>query len=426
MRDKARYKILMVAPTSFFSDYGAHVRPLEEICALQAMGHKVVVCTYGSGNDVPGVDIRRATMTGRSQVSIGSSKRKMVYDIMLFLRTLRMAWAFRPDIIHAHLHEGALIAQCVRLLYPLHRAPVIFDYQGSLTAEMVDHRFMRKTSVFYRPFRWLETVIDRLSGAIIASSHNAAAKLRQDYHVRVERIFTIGDGVDTTRFRPPATDDEQQAIAELRASLGIPADRKVIAYLGKLAPYQGTDLLLEAAKLMLPAHPDYHFLIMGYPGADDYRRLAEYMGIGDHVTFSGRVPYLEAHRYLALGDIAVAPKLSETEGAGKIANYMAMALPTVTFDTPVGREFLGDLGYYAPATTAEALAATLEQAMADPNRVERGLALRRKAMVERSWQRAAKDIVSVYRMARARQFTLLDRWRTQTHPLPTIKGEPGD
>ncbi len=422
---KEKLKILMIAPTSFFSDYGAHVRPYEEIIALQAQGHQVVVCTYGSGNPVPGVDIRRAKLTGRSQVSIGSSKRKMLFDILLFFRTLWTAWSFRPDIIHAHLHEGALIGHFTRLFYPLHNAPVIFDYQGSLTAEMVDHRFMRKSSRFYKPFRLLETFIDRLSGAIIASSHNAASLLRQEYHVRAERIFTIGDGVDTSRFCPP-TGAAQAEVAVLRASLGIPAERKVFVYLGKLAPYQGTDLLLEAAKLLLPDHPDYHFLVMGYPGADDYRRLAEYLGLGAHVTFTGRIPYAEAHRYLAIGDVAVAPKLSETEGAGKIANYMATALPTVTFDTPVGREFLGDQGYYPVSTDAAALAATLDAAMCDPQRVQRGLALRRKAIMERSWQRAAKDIVSVYQMARAQQFTMLDRLRTQPHSLPSAKGKPGE
>ena len=41
-----------------------------------------------------------------------------------------------------------------------------------------------------------------------------------------------------------------------------------------------------------------------------------------------------------LGDVAVAPKMSETEGAGKIVNYLAMGLPVVTFDTQVSRRKL--------------------------------------------------------------------------------------
>ena len=38
--------------------------------------------------------------------------------------------------------------------------------------------------------------------------------------------------------------------------------------------------------------------------------------------------------------MAAAPKMSRTEGNGKIANYMAMGLPTVAFETPVAREIL--------------------------------------------------------------------------------------
>ena len=41
------------------------------------------------------------------------------------------------------------------------------------------------------------------------------------------------------------------------------------------------------------------------------------------------------------------PMVSGPEGSGKLLNYMAMALPTVSFDMPVNREYLGDLGVYA-------------------------------------------------------------------------------
>ncbi len=58
------------------------------------------------------------------------------------------------------------------------------------------------------------------------------------------------------------------------------------------------------------------------------------------VAFTGKIPYDRAPEYLAFGDVAVAPKLSATEGSGKILNYMAMGLPVVAYDTPVSREYL--------------------------------------------------------------------------------------
>ncbi len=53
------YRILMIAPTSFFGDYGCHVRILEETLALQKLGHRVRIVTYNRGRDVPGVELER-------------------------------------------------------------------------------------------------------------------------------------------------------------------------------------------------------------------------------------------------------------------------------------------------------------------------------------------------------------------------------
>ena len=99
---------------------------------------------------------------------------------------------------------------------------------------------------------------------------------------------------------------------------------------------------------------------------------------------------------MALGDVAVAPKLSATEGSGKILNYMAMGLPTVAFDTPVSREYLQDLGIYATPGDPVSLAQALERGLeyADGNRY--GHELRRLAMDTYSWDKAAETILQAY------------------------------
>ena len=48
-------KVLMIAPTSFFSDYGGHIRILEETLALQERGHQITIATYYKGRDLPGI-----------------------------------------------------------------------------------------------------------------------------------------------------------------------------------------------------------------------------------------------------------------------------------------------------------------------------------------------------------------------------------
>jgi glycosyltransferase involved in cell wall biosynthesis len=183
----------------------------------------------------------------------------------------------------------------------------------------------------------------------------------------------------------------------LKATLGIPAERPVVVYLGLLTDYQGTDKLLYAAAELRRRSVDVHFLIMGYPGVGRYHQMAMDLGLGDWVTFTGRIAYEQAPQHLALGDIAVAPKLSATEGSGKILNYMAMELPTVAFDVPVSREFLDDLGTYAEPGSPHSLADSMQSLLADPALAHSlGQRLRQRAAEHYSWEQAGLHIVSVY------------------------------
>jgi glycosyltransferase involved in cell wall biosynthesis len=240
-------------------------------------------------------------------------------------------------------------------------------------------------------------VVDRKSRVILTSSHNAGDLLVTEFGCLAERVQTVPDGVDAEAFYPPA-EGEKKSLAERRASLKIPPGRKVVVYLGLLAGYQGTDALLEAAAKLLQVRDDVHLLIMGFPSVECYRHKAQQLGIASHTTFTGKIPYDQARNYLALGDVAVAPKLSATEGSGKILNYMAMGLPTVAFETPVSREYLGAEGIYAARGNAASLAEALLFSLSDQNVAGRGKVLRRMAIDAHTWDHAAQTIVGAYRL----------------------------
>ncbi len=383
----------MIAPTSFFADYGCHVRILEEARGLQGRGHRVTICTYHNGGPVADLTIRRSLgPPGPRRAVVGSSRHKLYLDAALSLRTVATALTTRPDIIHAHLHEGAIIGG---VLSRLLRRPLLFDYQGSLTAEMIDHGFLKRESPIHGPTRLLEGLANRAAAAIVTSTRNAATVLERDFGLAGERVSTVADGVDTGRFRPGLLMRAERDAR--RATYGIGPDRKVIVYLGLLAPHQGTGLLLEAARLVVAQEPRAFFLIGGFPGNEDYRRQAEALGLGAHTSFPGRVPYGEAETFLALGDIAISPKRSETEGNGKLYNYAAMGLPTIAFDTPANREILADLAFYPAARTPEALADALLPTIRRPHEaLGRGRALRERAIQHLSWPARLDELLRVY------------------------------
>jgi len=399
--EKRSLRVLMIAPTSFFADYGCHVRILEEARILQKMGHRVTIVTYRNGKDVPGLDIRRTLpIPWRRDYEVGSSRHKIAFDLLLGLKTLELLVRERFDVIHAHLHEGALIGLVLGRLFGL---PVVFDFQGSLTGEMVDHKFLSEKSRLFAPFLRLETWISRTAHAILTSTANAERLLVERFGCDPERVQTLPDSVNPDVFRPADTYPPGE-LDGLRRSLGIPAERRLIVYLGLLAEHQGTSHLLRAMHLLLQQRQDVHLLLMGFPGEVVYHRQAHDLGIGGFVTLTGRIPYPDAPRYLALGDIAVAPKLSATEGAGKLLNYMAVGLPTVAFDTPVAREYLGAEGVYARrgdvSSLAEELGRTLLAAEGSgQTRPDTGRLLRQRAARLFGWDLSGRQIVATHRNA---------------------------
>jgi len=379
----------------FFADYGCHVRILEEAVILRTLGHRVTILAYPNGNDVAGLDVRRCWgVPFNYRVIVGSSRHKLYLDVMLAIKALGHVLRHRPHIIHAHLHEGGLLGS---FLSKLTGAPLVFDFQGSLTSEMVDHHFLSEDSWAYTPLLWLETHINRAASVVLTSSQHAADLLQRKFGVPEGRIYPTPDCVNAGTFSPTVLSGLEKE--ELKHKLGVPPGKQVIVYLGLLAEYQGTGLLLEALGQLKQERDDFHLLLMGYPSVEHYRGRAADLGVSDVVTFTGRIPYQDAPRYLALGDLAVAPKISATEGSGKILNYMSMALPTAAFDTPVSREYLGDWGQYAAHRTPPALAGTLRRMldMPVPERVALGQRLRERAQALFSWEQVGEHLVAVYR-----------------------------
>ncbi len=393
-KGKRPFRILMIAPTSFFSEYGGHIRIYEETRALQELGHEVTIVTYYKGNDIPGFDIRRtAPLPWHTDYEVGSSRHKIAFDVYLSVQSLIEGLRVRPDVIHGHMHEGALIGG---ILSRLLKVPLVFDFQGSLSAEMVDHNFLDKNGRFYPIVHRLERFINRrLSHAVLTSSIQARTILTEEFDVPASRIHPLPDCADTHRFDPSKISDEEKK--RLRQYYGIPEGHVVVAYLGLLTDYQGIPHLIETAVRLKQAQEKVHFLIMGYPNVQHYRNLAEHQGVASMMTFTGKVMYNNAPTYLSIGDIAVAPKMSATEGSGKLLNYMALAQPVVAYESPVHREYLDQWGVYAPLGDIACLTESIASLLHNPERRQiLGNNLRQRALSQYSWTQAGKRIETIY------------------------------
>ncbi len=59
-RPATSLRVLKIAPTQFFADYGCHVRILEETLAIRRLGARAAICAYPGGRAPEGLDVRRA------------------------------------------------------------------------------------------------------------------------------------------------------------------------------------------------------------------------------------------------------------------------------------------------------------------------------------------------------------------------------
>lgn len=393
MSDK-KLKILVVAPTPFFSDRGTHIRILEEALALEKRGHEIKIATYHIGFDLPAsletnIDVRRIRrlLFWYKKLEAGPDWQKIILDLLLIKKTFFLARTWRPDVIHGHLHEGALIGWIVQKVLFWHKVKLVGDFHGSLTKEMVSHAYLRATGL-QKIFQMIERFIDNLGDRAVASSWDNADEINS---VRTKnKVVTILDGTRLSMF------ENLPDAAVLRREYHVPEDKILITYTGALIPNKGIRLLLEAVPLVCEKYPQAHFVIAGFP-VDQVSNYLQQAIFQRHTTVISPLPYFSLPRILCMSDIGVDPKEATTrQASGKALQYMGAGLPIACFDTQNNREYLAEGGVYAAQSTVEGLSAAIGQLIeSEELRREKG-AINRKRAEKFSWEHSAEELEEIY------------------------------
>ena len=303
--------ILIVAPCAFPLDRGTPIR-IERLATLMSEQYDVHVATFHQGREknLPFTVHRIPKLPFDLTKSSGATFGKFICDIFLLFLVLWLVPRQRIRLVDGHLHEGALIAIIARFFY---RVPALYNSHGTLAAEMIASGIFSAKSLGARFFQWLEDWIERSVDLILAQS-----TMRRDAFLRKgippERIVLVEDAPLFEGYEDAKPD------LELRSRFA-PAGNPIVIYTGELMQYQGVDMLFDSLPSIFSRHPEARIILFGRPG-DPYRERARSTMNAGRVFLVDDEPFERLPAYLAISDIALAPRLYAGNVPGKLPIYM--------------------------------------------------------------------------------------------------------
>jgi len=100
-----------------------------------------------------------------------------------------------------------------------------------------------------------------------------------------------------------------------KEELGLPADAKVLIFLGRISVEKNLDELIDCFAEYIKTHDNVYLLTVGDgPYKDNLIKKVEKTGVGDRVIVHDGVPHTEIRKYYNAADVFVSASLSETQG----------------------------------------------------------------------------------------------------------------
>jgi glycosyltransferase involved in cell wall biosynthesis len=210
--------------------------------------------------------------------------------------------------------------------------------------------------------RWLKRVVMGLGiDVCVLVSLNLRDAISAAGFVGLGNTRVIYNGIDMRKY-------ERQPQGRFRAELGLGASAKLAVSIGNIRPAKGYDVLIRAASLLLPRHPDLHFVIAGHVKNDLMRELTSLMvelGVQERMHFLGFVRNTAA--LLSEADVFVLSSTSEGFSLSTV-EALACAVPAVLTRCG-GPEEIATHGEHALMVApgdSSALAGAIDTALNDP------------------------------------------------------------
>jgi glycosyltransferase involved in cell wall biosynthesis len=261
--------------------------------------------------------------------------------------------------------------------------PIPIDRDLALTqASNLSERFKLKR---WYSFCTMQNLVSRRIERVITVSQSSADAIERAHKITRSKLRLVYNGVDIDLFKVNGG-----VIKEPNSLILVNSGEQSI---------KGVPYLLKALHL-LKDETEVKLTVVGSPTPDgQYLKLVEEYGLGDVITFTGRVTTEELVKHYLASEICVVPSLYEGFGL-PAAEAMSCRLPVITtrggaLPEVVGQD--GDAGILVPPADPDALARAIKHLLSDKNLQRKmGEAGRKRVEKNFTWEQAARRMVEVY------------------------------
>jgi glycosyltransferase involved in cell wall biosynthesis len=279
----------------------------------------VHVITYAACQPgvVRGVQIHRIPAIGAvHRIVVGPTLAKILWDVLLVLKTVSVVLRHKIDVLHGVNYEGALVGMLARWLTG---RPLVYGAVNTMGDELHTYKFIRPVKLA-RFIAWiLDHWVPRLADYVVCCTPTIHACLLR-LGVPARRVGVVNLGIDLSMFARAQCDGARQR-------MGL-CDEPLVVYTGVLNKFQRIDYLLRAMRVVVGHLPQAKLAFVRTLDDSIQRREVEQMaraeGLTDSVIFPDVIRLGDLPAYIAAADTTAVPRPDCPGVPVKLLNFMAV------------------------------------------------------------------------------------------------------
>lgn len=325
----------------------AHVYDLSKMLIKKGYTVHVVTCSFPGAADyevVDGVHVHRFDAYEIPAPEFLQWDLNM--NVLMERKAIEIIQEHKIDIIHAH---DWLVASAAIGLKHLFRKPMIATIhsleRGRRNGLFNDGQHM---------IDQIENFLIREAWHNIVCSQYMQSLCHFSFTFPNDKMTIIPNGVRYDDFSVELSKGEAVKHHKKYASI----DEQIVAYIGRLVPEKGVNILLGAVKPVLEKMPNTKFVVAGEGWhRNELQRITKELGIEDKVLFTGYLPEEDFLAYFNVSDILVVPSTYEPFGIVALEG-MATKTPIIVSDVGGLSEIVDHqwTGMKVPPDNSQALA----------------------------------------------------------------------